>query len=61
LVAETRFGSVVLDELRAYGHQVRPVGDWSLGRLTSVTRDMSTGVITAAANPRGAQNYAVGR
>jgi gamma-glutamyltranspeptidase / glutathione hydrolase len=51
----------VIQRLRDLGHVVREAGEWSLGRLTSVTLDRSTGLITAAANPRGAQNYAVGR
>ena len=36
-------------------------GAWSLGRLSAVTRDPVTGELTAAANPRGSQGYAVGR
>jgi len=34
---------------------------WSLGRLSAVARDPETGVLQAAANPRGAQGYAAGR
>ncbi|MDV3124131.1 gamma-glutamyltransferase family protein [Mycobacterium sp. 21AC1] len=61
LVVEDRIGAPVIQQLRDAGHRIRQAGDWSLGRLTSVTADRSRGVITAAANPRGAQNYAVGR
>ncbi len=61
LVVENRLDAAIIRRLRDLGHVVRQAGEWSLGRLTSVTLDRSTGVITAAANPRGAQNYAVGR
>lgn len=61
LVAEDRLGDTVLDELRERGHHVTRAGDWTLGRLSSVTRDPYSGLLGAAANPRGAQGYAVGR
>jgi gamma-glutamyltranspeptidase/glutathione hydrolase len=47
--------------LEARGHVVTRAGDWSLGRLCCVTRAPGTGVLGAAANPRGAQGYAAGR
>ncbi|WP_328722882.1 gamma-glutamyltransferase [Streptomyces sp. NBC_00247] len=51
----------VVEELRRRGHEVT-VGDaWSEGRLCAVARDPETGVLSAAANPRGMQGYAVGR
>ncbi len=56
---EDRIGTDVLDELRRRGHQIVPAGDWSLGRLSAVSRE--AGVLRAAANPRGAQGYAAGR
>jgi gamma-glutamyltranspeptidase/glutathione hydrolase len=34
---------------------------WSLGRLCAVARDPERGLLSAAANPRGMQGYAVGR
>ena len=40
---------------------VRAGRPWSLGRLCAVARDPDTGLLSAAANPRGAQGYAVGR
>jgi gamma-glutamyltranspeptidase/glutathione hydrolase len=40
---------------------VARAGDWSLGRLSVVTRDPATGVVGAAADPRGVQGYAAGR
>ncbi|NEW72233.1 gamma-glutamyltransferase family protein [Streptomyces rhizosphaericus] len=61
VVVESRVGEPALAELRRRGHDV-VVGDpWSEGRLCAVARDPETGVLLAAANPRGAQGYAVGR
>jgi gamma-glutamyltranspeptidase/glutathione hydrolase len=59
LTIEDRFGPGVLDELRRRGHDVTAADPWSLGRLSAVARD--GGWLRAAANPRGAQGYAVGR
>jgi gamma-glutamyltranspeptidase/glutathione hydrolase len=61
VVAEDRLGAEVLDGLAARGHAVAVVDGWTLGRLSSVTRDPATGELGAAANPRGEQGYAVGR
>lgn len=61
VVAEDRMSPEVVGGLRTRGHEVRLSGDWSLGRLCAVTHDPSTGVLAAAANPRGMQGYAVGR
>lgn len=61
VVAEDRLGSQVLDGLSRRGHRVTRAGDWSLGRLSTVTRDPSSGALGAAANARGAQGYAAGR
>ncbi|MYS69034.1 transferase, partial [Streptomyces sp. SID5926] len=61
LVVEERAGGAVVEELRARGHQVTVSGPWSQGRLSVVTRDPDSGVLRAAANPRGAQGYAAGR
>lgn len=60
-VVEDRLGDEVIDGLVARGHQVTRAGDWSLGRLSAVCRDPDTGELSAAANPRGHQGYAVGR
>jgi gamma-glutamyltranspeptidase/glutathione hydrolase len=46
--------------LRERGHDVVVVDDWSLGRLSAVSR-AADGLLRAAANPRGMQGYAVGR
>ncbi len=60
-VVEDRLGEEVITELERRGHVVTRAGEWSLGRLSAVTRDPATGLMSAAANPRGAQGYAVGR
>ncbi|WP_432991980.1 gamma-glutamyltransferase family protein [Dactylosporangium sp. CA-233914] len=61
LVIENRVMPELLADLDGRGHRITRSGAWSLGRLSSVRLDRSTGLITAAANPRGAQGYAVGR
>jgi gamma-glutamyltranspeptidase/glutathione hydrolase len=48
-------------DLAARGHDLTVAGPWSLGRLCAVARDPGTGMLSAAANPRGMQGYAVGR
>ena len=58
---ESRVGDHVLDELRERGHDVTVGGPWSEGRVCAVSRDPRTGVLSAAANPRGMQGYAAGR
>jgi len=60
-VVEDRLGEDVITALEARGHVVTRAGDWMLGRLSAVGRDPETGVVTAAANPRGNQGYAAGR
>jgi gamma-glutamyltranspeptidase/glutathione hydrolase len=57
---ESRFGDAVLTGLSERGHSVNVRDGWSLGRLSAAARD-GDGVLKAAANPRGAQGYAVGR
>jgi gamma-glutamyltranspeptidase/glutathione hydrolase len=58
---ESRLGAAALEELRERGHDVVDAGPWALGRLSAVSREPSTGLLRAGANPRGAQGYAVGR
>lgn len=60
-VVEDRLGDAVITGLEERGHMVTRAGDWALGRLSSVERDPATGILRAAANPRGAQGYAAGR
>lgn len=61
LVAEDRVGEPVLRELERRGHRVRRAGDWALSRMCVVARDPHSPLLSAAANPRGMQGYAVGR
>lgn len=61
LVIESRFPPGTISELRKLDHEVIMSGPWSLGRLSAVSRDPDTGVLRAAANPRGMQGYAAGR
>ncbi|HEY0454329.1 gamma-glutamyltransferase family protein [Actinophytocola sp.] len=61
LVVESRVDDAVLAELRRRGHDVTVVEPWSLGRLSAASRDAATGILRAAANPRGQQGYAAGR
>jgi gamma-glutamyltranspeptidase/glutathione hydrolase len=58
---ESRVAADVLDELRRRGHDVVESGPWSLGRLCAVGRDHDSGLMSAAASPRGGQGYAAGR
>lgn len=60
-VVEDRLGSAVIEALEGRGHAVTRAGDWSLGRVSAVGRDAGSGVMWAAANPRGMQGYAAGR
>jgi gamma-glutamyltranspeptidase/glutathione hydrolase len=60
-MVEDRLGDDVVSELEERGHVVTRAGDWALGRLSSVSHDPITGVLSAAANSRGAQGYAAGR
>ncbi|MGX1880654.1 gamma-glutamyltransferase family protein [Streptomyces sp. NPDC055287] len=61
VTVESRTDPGVVEELRRRGHDVTVGGPWSEGRLCAVARDPRTGVLSAAANPRGMQGYAVGR
>ncbi|MFF0222203.1 gamma-glutamyltransferase family protein [Streptomyces sp. NPDC004629] len=61
VTVESRTDPAVVAELRRRGHDVTVGHGWSEGRLCAVARDPATGVLSAAANPRGMQGYAVGR
>ncbi|MEU4034885.1 gamma-glutamyltransferase family protein [Streptomyces collinus] len=61
LTVESRTDPALVEELRRRGHDVTVGPGWSEGRLCAVARDPRTGVLSAAANPRGMQGYAVGR
>jgi gamma-glutamyltranspeptidase/glutathione hydrolase len=61
VTVEARTDPEVVAGLRRRGHEVTVGEPWSEGRLCAVARDPATGVLSAAANPRGMQGYAVGR
>jgi gamma-glutamyltranspeptidase / glutathione hydrolase len=63
LTMEGRFAPDVVKELSRRGHRVEVTDDWSIGRLCAVGREVRRGaqVLRAAANPRGTQDYAIGR
>ncbi|TVT37148.1 gamma-glutamyltransferase family protein [Amycolatopsis rhizosphaerae] len=61
VTVESRIGEDVIAGLRRRGHRVTVGGPWSEGRLCAVARDPETGILSAAANPRGMQGYAAGR
>jgi gamma-glutamyltranspeptidase/glutathione hydrolase len=57
---EARAPEATIAGLRERGHDVVVTEDWSLGRLSAVSR-APDGLLRAAANPRGMQGYALGR
>jgi gamma-glutamyltranspeptidase/glutathione hydrolase len=61
VTVESRMPAHVVEALRRRGHDVTLGDPWSEGRLCAVARDPETGILSAAANPRGMQGYAVGR
>lgn len=61
VTVESRTDPSVVGGLRRRGHEVTVGDPWSEGRLCVVARDPETGILSAAANPRGMQGYAVGR
>ncbi len=60
VVVESRVGESVMSGLRRRGHHVVISDAWSLGRLCAVGREAGTGLLHAAADPRG-NGYAIGR
>ncbi|MDN3494692.1 gamma-glutamyltransferase [Planococcus sp. APC 4015] len=61
VIVEDRLGDELITGLERRGHAVTRAGHWSLGRVSAVGRDAATGMLWAAANPRGMQGYAAGR
>ncbi|MFK4108324.1 gamma-glutamyltransferase family protein [Streptomyces sp. NPDC002176] len=61
VTVESRMPEEVVAELRRRGHDITVGGAWTEGRLCAVARDPASGVLSAAANARGMQGYAVGR
>ncbi len=60
LVVEESFGQKTIEALKARGHDVEVVPQWSVGRLTAAEREPD-GILRAAATPRLMQAYAIGR
>jgi gamma-glutamyltranspeptidase/glutathione hydrolase len=61
LVVEDRLDPATVAGLRVRGHLVEVAGPWSQGRTCAAGRDPASGLLVAAADPRGHQAYAVGR
>jgi gamma-glutamyltranspeptidase / glutathione hydrolase len=61
ITVESRFDETVVTALRRRGHDVTVTVPWIEGRLSAVARDPETGILSAAADPRAMQAYAVGR
>lgn len=63
LTLEKRFGADVVDALTRRGHRCDVADDWALGRLCAVGQERRNGdlILRAAANPRGTQDFAIGR
>ena len=61
LLVESRMNEEVLESLTTKGHIVRVMDPWSLGRMCAVSRNPTSGLLSAGANPRGMQGYACGR
>ncbi|GAA0481778.1 hypothetical protein GCM10009544_49660 [Streptomyces stramineus] len=61
VTVEARAGEAVTAGPRGRGHDVTVGGPWPEGRLCAVARNPETGPLSAAADPRGTQGYAVGR
>jgi gamma-glutamyltranspeptidase / glutathione hydrolase len=61
VVVEGRLGESVVSELEERGHRVVVEKDWALGRVSAAGVDPDTGMLKAAASPRGMQGYASGR
>jgi gamma-glutamyltranspeptidase/glutathione hydrolase len=61
--AEGRLAAETLVALERRGHVVEREEDWSLGRLSAVSREETPAgwLLKAGANPRQMQGYAVGR
>ena len=57
---EARAPAATIEALRSRGHLIVVADDWSLGRLSAVSR-APDGVLRGAANARGMQGYAIGR
>jgi gamma-glutamyltranspeptidase / glutathione hydrolase len=61
IVVEGRTGAEVCADLERRGHRVVLADDWSLGRLSAVSRDPVGRLLRAGADPRSRQSYVAGR
>ena len=52
LGVEERIPEAVRKQLKAKGHKLRPYPPWSLGSNGAIVVDLSTGVLSAGADPR---------
>ena len=59
MAVEGRIDEAVRKELEARGHTAEAIGDWVNGQVEGIRFDAETGVISAAASPRGV-SYAMG-
>jgi len=59
MAVEGRIDEAVRKALEARGHAVEVIGDWVNGQVEGIRFDAETGVISAAASPRGV-SYAMG-
>jgi len=57
---EGRIHADVREELRAKGHSIVVDGEWSHGRVLAAAFNEETGILSAAASPRGETAYAMG-
>ena len=60
LFVESRLPEDVVADLRRRGHDARPIGAWTLGRLSAVAREPD-GTLRAAADARRSHGAAAGR
>ena len=58
---EGRVGPETRRALEALGHEIRVDGDWAHGQVTAAAFDPASGVVSAAASPRGRTAYVMGR
>lgn len=57
---ENRISAQVIKGLKKKGHRVVVDEGWTHGKVTAATIDVKTGLLTAAASPRGEVSYAMG-
>ena len=60
VIAEPRIPAEVLDALTRRGHEIEKTGAWSNGKVTAVSRNAQTGVLSSAASAKNNIGYAMG-